>query len=274
LQKRRELPIRDIWGVVMDSRALIDFLEILSTICALLTAVRMFRSGLRRRYPCLFTYLVFLVPFSFCPAVMDRRSVAYFWFWVCTDPVEWLFEVLVVRELCGLVLERYQGLRSLGRWTIYGGIGLSIAISLASLMPRIPVAVTRRSRLLFYCYGGDRGIDLALGIFLLLMILLASRYPVPLKRNLVVNAALFTLRFFATTFVALLRIVFDRRVGPPLDAGLTALSAATLVAWCFILTPKGEKDQVELARYRHEDEIRILERLDQINQWVLRLARI
>jgi hypothetical protein len=249
-----------------------SFLEVLSTVFAFLTAIRMFRCGLHRRYPCLFGYLVFLVPDSLCPALMNMESRTYFWFWVWTEPVTWIFEILVVQELCGLVLEQYRGLRSLGRWAAYGGILLSTAISMAALIPRIPSALSSRSRLLSLLFGGDRGVNLALGIFLLVMTLLARRYPVPLKRNVLVNAALFTALFFGTTLAALLRTVFDFRVAVPVDLALTVLGSASLVVWFFALTPEGERNRVELAHYRREDEVRVLERLDEINQWVLRLS--
>jgi hypothetical protein len=255
----------------MTSHALISSIEVVTAIFAALTAVRMHRSGLHRHYPCLFSYLLFQVPFSIPPATMDLGSPTYFWFWLITEPIDWMFKILVVRELCGLVLERFRGLCSLGRWSMYGGVALSAAISLATLLPRIPSAVTHRSRLLFYWYGGERGINLALAIFLLLMMLLASRCPVPINRNVVLNAVMFTVLFFGNTLGSLLRTIFDLRVAVVMDVGLTAAAASSLIVWFFALTPEGEKDRLELAHFRPEDEVRILQRLDQINRLVLRL---
>ena len=255
----------------MTSHTVISAIEVVSGVFAALTAVRMCRSDLDRRYPFLFAYLVFQVPYAIWPATVDIASPGYFWFWLVTEPINWIFEIAVVRELCGLVLERYRGLCSLGRWSMYGGVSLSAAISLATLLPRIPNALTQRSRLLYYWYGGDRGINLALAIFLLLMLLLASRYPVPFNRNVVLNAVMFTVLFFGSTLSSLLRTIFDLRVALLLDIGLTASGAASLIVWFFALTPEGEKDRVELAHFGPEDEVRILQRLDQMNRLVLRL---
>ena len=232
----------------------------------------MCRSELHRAYPFLFAYLVFLAPDSLGPLVMDLRSRAYFRFWLITEPINWAFEILVVRELCGLVLARYKGLCSLGRWTMYAGIAISGAISLASMLPRIPDALSHRSRLLFYWYGADRGINFALGIFLILMVLAASRYPVPVSRNVVLNASVFTAVFLSSTLASLLRTVFDFRVSSQTNVMLTAVNAASLAVWLFVLTPKGEEIRVELAHFHPEHETRILQRLDQINRLVLRLA--
>lgn len=254
------------------SNDLIRVFEVPTIVFALLTAGRILRGGLHRCYPCLFAYLLFLVPYNIAPLTMDLASKAYFREWVLAEPALWLLEILAVRELCGMMLKRYRGLCTLGRWAIYGAVGLSSAASLASLIPRIPNAISQRSRLLAYLYAGDRGINLALGIFLVLMILLVRRYPVPLNRNVLVNMALFTAQFFSTTLAALLRTVFDLRIGQGLDLGLSAIDLASLVIWFFVLTPAGEKVEVELVHLRPNDELRVLERLDQINRLVLRLA--
>jgi hypothetical protein len=255
----------------MTSHTVISGIEVVIAIFAALTAVRLYRSGLHRRYPFLFAYLLFQVAYSIPPAAMDLRSRAYFWQWLITLPINWIFEILVVRELCGLVLEPYRGLCTLGRWSMYGSVALSSAISLATVLPRIPSSLPRRSRVLFYVFGGDRGIHLALAILLLLMMVLASRYPVPLNRNVVLNAAMFTLLFFANTLASLLRTIFDMRVAALLDVGLTGLGAVSLIIWFFALTPEGEKDRIELAHFRPENEARILQQLDHINRLVLRL---
>ena len=256
----------------MTSHTVISGIEVVAGVFAALTAVRMHRSGLHRRYPFLFAYLLFQVPYSIPPATMNLGSTSYFWFWLITLPIDWMFEISVASELCRLVLERYRGLRSLGRWSVYGGVALSAALSLATLLPRVPSAVTRRSMLLSYYFGADRGINLALAIFLLLMMLLASRCPVPLNRNVVLNAVMFTALFFGNTLTSLLRSIFDLRVAVAMDVGLTASTAVSLIVWFFALTPGGEKDRLELAHFRPEDEVRILQRLDRINQLMLRLA--
>lgn len=258
---------------VLSADTLTFCFELLSGLFAALTVARMRRWKLHLRYPFLFWYLVFMVPYSIWPAIMDRRSHAYFWLWVVSEPLNWIFEVLVVRELCGLALERFRGLCSLGRWAMYAGIAVSALVSVLSLIPKIPSALSQRSQLLYYWYAGDRGINLSLGVFLLLMALLASRYPVPLRRNIVLNATMFTVLFFGSTLVSVLRSVFDFRVDTVVNIVLTGMSAASLVIWFFYLTPAGEEDQMAFAHFRTADEARILQLLEQINRTVLRLAQ-
>ncbi|HEV2446794.1 MAG TPA: hypothetical protein VGS58_12765 [Candidatus Sulfopaludibacter sp.] len=246
--------------------------EGVTTLFAVFIVVRMRRGRLHGRYPFLFAYMLFLVPYTIIPMVMDLHSRAYFRFWLVSEPMNWTAEILLVRELCGLVLERYQGLCSLGRWAMYGGIAISAAISLASLMARVPAAALRRSPTLYYMLAADRGFHFAMGLFLLLMLLLASRYPVPLNRNILVNAALYTALFLCSTLAALLHSVFDVRVSQRVDAMLVGSAALSMLIWFFALTPAGEAVQVEMARLRPDHERRVLSHLEELNRLVLRLA--
>jgi len=238
-----------------------------------LTAIRMGGCGLHSRYRFLFGYLIFVVADSIWPLRLDIRSRSYYYFWLYSEPLNWIFQILVVRELCGLVLERYKGLCTVGRWGMYGGIAISAAISVASLLPHIGSGMTHRSRILFYMEGGDRGINLALAIFLLLMMLLVSRYPVPLSRNVVVNAVIYTILFFSNTLAALLHTIFDLKIAPAVDAALTGMGVVALLVWFFLLTPRGEEIRVELAHLRPEREEHILHYLDELNKLVLNLGR-
>jgi hypothetical protein len=252
---------------------LTTWFEAMSALFAGLAAIRMVGSGLHARYRFLSSYLFFLVPFSAWPLCLDSRSAAYYWTWIYSEPLNWIFQILVVRELCGLVLERYRGLCTLGRWGMYAGIGIAGAISLASLLPHIPNRVSRRSHLLSYMQGGERGVYLALGLFLLLMMVLVSRYPVPLSRNVLLNAVIFTILFFSNSLAALLHTIFDLRIGHSVDAGLGGLGVITLVAWLFFLTPRGEEIRVELVHLQPEREEHVLRYLDDLNRLVLNLGR-
>ena len=246
--------------------------EALSVVFAALASARMWISGLHVRYRYLFAYLVFLVPYSVWPILLDIHSKIYFRVWLATEPLNWIFEILVVRELCGLVLERYQGLCTLGRWAMYAGMALSAAISFATLLPRISTTMPQRSLLLFYVAGANRGVNLALAVFLLLMMTLGSRFPLPLSRNVVLSAVLFTLLFLSNTMAMLIHTLFDRSTSPLVDTGLMAVSAASLAILFLALSSDGEAVQVELAHLRPDLEARLLTTLEDLNAMVLRIS--
>lgn len=239
---------------------------------ATLTTLQLFRRGLYRRYRYLFAYLVFLIPFTAYPVILNVRSATYFWCWLASEPVNLAFEVLVVAELCRLVLERFPGLSTIGRWGIYGGIALSVTISLVSLAPRIASSLSRRSTMILYITGFSRGINLGLTVFLLLMMVLVSRYPVRLSRNVVLNAAVFTILFFCNTLTALLRTIFDLRLSPVVDTVMAGISALGFLLWFFLLTPAGELVHLDPLLLGPEDERRALDSLHALNKFVLGLA--
>jgi hypothetical protein len=256
----------------MSLGALNSTFAVLSLAFAGLTAVRLFRNGLYRRYRVLFAYLVFLVPFTAYPVLLNTRSATYFWAWVITEPVNLTFEVLVVAELCRLVLERYRGLSTIGRWGIYGGMAISIAISLTSLAPRIATSMSRRSTILLYLIGCSRGINLGLTVFLLLMMVLVSRYPVRLSRNVVLNAVVFAILFFCNTLTLLLRTIFDLRLSPAVETVMAGIGVLSFVLWFFLLTPAGELVHLDPLLLGPQDERRALDRLHSLNEFVLGLA--
>src|SRR5437763_17009614 len=99
-----------------------------------LTAVRLFTTGLYRHYPVLFLYFLFRVPNSIWPFFVDLRSSLYFQVWKFTTIAALIIYICLIVELYRLVLEKYRGLQTLGRWVMYGSIVLAIAISIFSLI--------------------------------------------------------------------------------------------------------------------------------------------
>src|ERR1035441_8880563 len=112
----------------MPSHALVLFFEWVSLLAAGLTALKLFRSELYRRYRFFFVYLVSLVPYDICLLVLDVHSGLYQEFWTVTTPLFWILYVLVVFELCGLILEKHKGIYTLGRWAMYLGIAVAVIL--------------------------------------------------------------------------------------------------------------------------------------------------
>src|SRR5262249_47388431 len=158
-------------------------------------------------------------------------SNAYFYCWVLTEPLVWIFHVLVVRELIGLVLQRHHGLYTLGRWAMYFGIVVSVSLSLISLMLKFKPGAAQKSQVIAYFYGTDRGVNLCLALFLILMVVLISRYPISLGRNIILHAVLFTTFFLGSSLTALLRSVLGIHLFTDIDTGLMALTAACTFGW-------------------------------------------
>jgi hypothetical protein len=181
--------------------------------------------------------------------------------------------ILVVVELYRLVLERYKGLYTLGRWAMYSAIVISGTISILFLLPKIGASTPEPSRRLFVEVAAERGVDLALVIFILLIVWFLSKYPVPLSRNVVVHTVIYSVFFLSDALVLLWRTLLGYHVNNVFNVISTAVSSACAVAWWLMISAKGEEVPSQPTQIRADAEDRILQQLDVLNATLLKVAR-
>jgi hypothetical protein len=262
----------------MPGAALVSGIQWVSLLGSLLTAVKIYRSGLYRRYRVFFAYFLFRAPIATYPLLVNIKSPVYFYIWVFTTPLVWMFYIWVVLELCRLILERHRGFYSLWKWAMYAGMAISVTLSAVSVLAKFKASVhTQRSlslnnSILRYFYAADRGVTFCLAIFLLLMLLLISRYPVRLSRNVVLHTTLYTIFFLSNTLVVILSSVFGMHLFTTVDTALMGVSALCVLAWLVFLTPKGEETRVNIPHFAPENERRILYHLDTLNSSLLKVS--
>jgi hypothetical protein len=257
----------------MSGVVFVAYLPATSILGAGLTAIKLLKTGLYRRYPAFFAYLlVFILSFA-APFFVKTKSDAYLFFWRAIQPVAWFLSVAMVFELYRLVLARHKGLYTLGRWAMYAGIAVSVTVSALTLLPHITPQTPQRSKGVAYYTVIERGVDCSLAIFLLFMMFLLVWYAVPLCRNVVVHAVIYTVFFLSLTMGTLLYSVFGMKNIDALNTGLTAMSTACTLAWFFLLSRSGEEVRVKLPWIGPEQEERILSQLDSMNAALLRTAR-
>jgi hypothetical protein len=244
----------------------------ISVACGLL-ALRLYTAGLARKYKIFFAFIIFhalCVPLSL---VLNQESDAYFWFWVCTQPIALILYIWVVTELIELVLARHRGFFTAGRWAMYAGVTVSVIVSLATLLPKMTPEAPQGTKVLWYCFAAERAVDFSLAIFLVLMVALLNFYAVPLSRNVLVHAVVFTMFFISSSLWTILRNVFGLRYQDSVNTALTAITFACVLAWLFFLSPQGEEAHVKAPWYGPEQEERILSQLDSINAALLKIAQ-
>jgi hypothetical protein len=256
----------------MPTHALVLFFEWVSLLGAGLTALKLFTSGLYRRYRFFFFYLASRIPYGICLLVLDVNSGLYQEFWTVTTPLFWLLYVLVVFELCGLILEEHRGLYTLGRWAMCLGLAVSVALSLLSLLPHITPATPQSSRIMGYILATERGVDFSLAIFILLILFFLTRYPVPVSRNVAVHSVVFSVFFLSNTLGLLLRSVFGLDINDRVNLFLMGISSACVVAWLVLLNAKGEEVRLIPLHFGRGDEERILLQLNSLNNTLLRAS--
>ena len=240
-----------------------------------LAAIKLGWTGLYRRYRVLFSYLVFrllnlaIVLFWFS----DPHSPGYQLEYLITQPLGWLLSVLMVLELYSLILEKYRGLSSLGRWVQYAGLSISIAISIITLLPKIHGAAAQKSQMLTYYYAVERGLDCSMFVFLILILLWLTRYPVPLSRNVLVHSIIYSALFLSSSLLTLLMVFLGLRLSQTLNTVLLGVYAGCMLAWFFGLSVKGEEVRVSIPHFTPEQEKRILYQLEALNGTLLKISR-
>ena len=251
----------------MPSVALV--LKVVSLLGSVLVAGKLFRSGLYLRYPVFFAFFLFRVPNFVWPFFLDTNSNIYLHFWIVTESLFWVFYILLVLELYRLVLEKHKGIYSLGRWFLYLGTGVSVALSALSLIPKIKPEMPQASRIIGYYFAAERGIDFSLAIFILLILLFLAVFHVPLGRNVKVHSAIYSAYFLSNTIALLLRSIFGLRLKVEVDLLFTAASCGCMVAWLLLLNPKGEEVRFRAPSVDPGAETRLLRHLNSLNRTLL-----
>jgi hypothetical protein len=257
----------------MPSADLGRILQFISLVGAAVLTFRLFTTGLWRRYPIFFWYFVFRIPNTVWPVFIDNSTSLYEDTWIITEPITWIFHVLIVVELCRLVLTHHRGIYSLLRWAMFGSVATAITISIISLLPKIKPQMTLDTRILGFWFATQRGIDFALAISLVLILFFLSRFPVRLSRNILVHATIYTLFFLGNALTMFLRVFAVS--GPALQSVNTViegLSAACIFAWVILLTPEGEQVEASFPSLNARHEQYALRQLESLNATLLKVS--
>ena len=250
------------------------YLELLLAISCGAASLKLFATGLFRRYRSLSAYLVFYFLYTIGLLIVgDVRSPLYMKYWVISEPLLWLFYVLTILELYSLVLEKHPGLYTLGKWFLYTGLFVSILISGLTLLPHLEFGRIQRSAILSYFYPIERGLDFSLLVFLLFILILLTRYPVPLSRNVVIHSITYSVFFFSNALAMFARVVFGLALSRTVSTFALGVSTVCSMIWFFLLTPGGEHALVRIPWIGPQHEGQILSHLDSLNAAMLKISR-
>lgn len=248
-------------------------LQIFSLLASALLAIKLFHTGLWRKYRVFFWFCCVRVADSLWPLFFSGTgSLNYLHVWMLTQPILWLFHILLVAELYRLILEGHPGIYSIGRWAMYGAVAIAVCISVLTLLPHFTPKTTQQSKYLRLEFSTDRGIDFALAIFLLLILLFLSRFPIKLSRNVLVHSGVYTVYFFINSLAVFLRTLFGITASASTSLLLMAGSCVCLVAWLVLLNPRGEQVQTNFPAISSQREKNALRQLAALNATLLRVS--
>ncbi|HXM40747.1 MAG TPA: hypothetical protein VN924_05815 [Bryobacteraceae bacterium] len=247
-------------------------IEILIVVGTALLSVRLYVSGLYRRYRAFFLFLIFSALQNIAVAIVGSTSGAYQKIWVLTEPLEWLLYVCVVLELYALVLHDYRGLYTAGRWLLMVAIVLALLASAGSML--VPNHYTRQGHLMAYYYMAERAIYFSLVVFLLTILALLMRYPITLNRNAITHSMVFSVYFFGNAVIFLLVSTHGYEAIRMAGYATQAVNLAALGTWLAMLNPAGEKrPQILRPVWMPGREAELVSQLNHLNVALLRATR-
>ena len=125
------------------------------------------------------------------------QSRAYQEVYEVTEPLNWLLYILIVREMYGQAFSKYPGISSLVRWAAYSAAALAILLCVALALVS-PSQNWPHVQIFAYVEFWEKFVSFALAAFIILMVFLVSRYPIPLDYNVVASIAIFAIYFFGS----------------------------------------------------------------------------
>jgi hypothetical protein len=246
-------------------------LDLLILVGTAILSVRLFAAGLHRRYRVFFSYLIFETFHLGVLTSINQSSGAYQKFWVLTEPIEWLFYVLVVLEIFTLVLKDYRGLSTVGRWALIIAVLVALLASGVSLM--VP-SQSPQSHLMLYYYRAERAVYFSLVAFLLSILGLLMQYPITLSRNIIVHSMVFSFYFLGNTIFYLLASMRGYGSLPLVTYAISTITLAAVGAWLVLLNRAGETRKVSLRpHWMPGKEEELVSQLNNLNAALLRATR-
>lgn len=248
-------------------------LRLVTLVLTALVAVRLYRLRIHRRYRVFFGYLLYRTARSVVLLSIPTGSPTYFWIWLGTQPILWLFYVLLVFELYRLVLENYKGIYTVGRWAMYAAMPIATAISAAALVPSRGKSFPGSS-LMMYVAIVERGVVFSMVIFILLIVAFLACYPVKLPRNIAVHTIIYSTFFLSETLLLLVWALTGHRSPAIGNLIMVALGAGCAGAWLAFLQPE-DQSRVVVSRviWRHDDEEALLHQLNTLQSTLMRVAK-
>jgi hypothetical protein len=247
--------------------------DLIQTVAASAAAVRLMRLNLGKHFPALLAYLLFLAGINLALGLMSDTSMLYFWSYLVIQPLKCIFSVIAVRELFALTFERYPGIRSVSRWVMYTGVGLSLAISLMITGFFWQGAAAGRAHShLFYFEISVRSVVFSLAAAIIANLIFLSKYPLHLSKNTLVCSFFFSAMFIGQACGLLYDSLTPELHNHYIDSIGEFFVIACLAGWAAMLKPEPARAPAKICfSSQHEDHL--LEQLNSLNQLMTRSAR-
>lgn len=246
-----------------------QFLLVLQTGALAGLCLRMWWTGLGRKYKYFFGYLLLALLQTALLSFAPFSSVLYLNVWMVTEGLIVCSYALIVLENYSNILGGVAGIASVARRYIKVTLALAVLVSLLLMViERTPASVPQ------YFVVCERVLVSSLLVFVLSSLVFLLYYPIALNRNVVIYSigfAVYLLSKAAALFIANLGFRgWDREI----NGACVGASTACLLLWLFTLNRRGERKTVVVGhQWDTKDEKQLLSRLQAINESLLRASK-
>lgn len=251
------------WAANLDLAAIVGLIVSLSL------------NGLYRMYPCFFAYMLADALEGVAALVFFRgnhHNNLYAYFYLAGQFVKLILAVLVVLELYRVALQGHPALAKFGRNTVAYVLAAAAVVAGAGLM--LDRYVPPGHSLILHRFNSfERTMDAWMVIFLILISLFMTWFPVRLSRNSVLYIAGFVVYFLSHSAGLLLSNV-DPQWITWIDTVMLAIATGCLLTWLVGFKAAGEETiTVTGHRWDPASMDRLTRQLDAINAWLTRLSQ-
>ena len=219
---------------------------LLATVVQALWVFRIWRLGLTRRYPVLFSFLLSTLAFSLISVLLIQFNVQtsagvnrplYSWFWVVTQPIMWTLSFCVIVEMYNRILVDFAGLRRLGQLTMYLASGAVATLLLSMIFLETSLQTWRR----FWFYH-EGTVYVGLTLLCLLLVSFALFFHLKTPRNVRILFGVFGLIFATQAFMRMLGSEWGDDYVRLRDLAVPIISVVCLGVGAFAFSKAGERD--------------------------------
>jgi hypothetical protein len=229
-------------------------------------------TGLYRIYKFLFTYFLVVIGGSLVLTQTRFGSHSYTFTYMGVEAVMHLLAILAVLEMYGIALAKHPGLAGFGRAGLLAAALLAIAIAAVGVpldrdVPSGQLPILQRFLTL------ERSLDVIIVVFLMLIALFITWFPIELSRNtsLVIGGSLV---FYLTRGAGLLLVNLSPAHLPAINDVLLSISASLIAIWAAVLrSEKVSEDAVTGHFWDPAAMERLTRQLDAINAALVRFVR-
>ncbi len=252
---------------------LVDVLTAGAVLIEVAWALRLWQTGLYRRYPVLLTFLVTAslgTVGSYVTYQFYATSVVYGWWWVVLQPLSWTLYFCVLVETHNRMLSGFEGFERLGQLLIYVASGMVGVVFLGMMFLE-----TSRETWAQFWFLQRRSVYIGLTLFTLFLVGFGSYFRLAIPRNVKTLFAAFAMFFGSLSIV----LILADMVGERIEAARRPLMAATYLcigfgAARFSLAGEEQPQSIGLQEpLNHEAEAELTSGLESLNNVLLRLLR-